>query len=120
MDERSQSSCLYWTSAYLYRHGPLYDRVEHTLYTLKTRDEVSRLVNEFASYVPTEWVIDYLRDCLGADKVEEMPGEKIRVLFFDRELTNIKVNTQEFLRTFEKDVDEYCRAKGVTLYKGEG
>ena len=106
--------------AYLYRPSALYDRVEDVLEMMKTRDEEVRLVGEFTSHVPTEWVIDYLRGRLGADKVQEMAGGKIRVLFFDRELTNIKVNTREFLRTFEKDVDEYCRAKGVTLYKGEG
>ena len=119
MVDRNQAAFIGFP-AYLYRPRPLYKRVQDTLYTLKTRDEVARLVDEFISHVPMEWVIDYLRDCLGADKVQEMPGGKIRVLFYDRELTNIKVNTREFLRTFEKEVDEYCRAKGVTLYKGEG
>ncbi|MGF7088749.1 hypothetical protein JOD24_002598 [Kroppenstedtia sanguinis] len=105
--------------AYLYRPRPLYERVEHTLYTLKTKDEVARLVKEFHTHVPTEWVIAYLRDRLGADAVQEMADGKIRVRFYDRVLTRSKVNTREFLRTFEKDVDQFCREKGVTLYKGE-
>ncbi len=98
---------------------PLYERVEHTLYMSETRDEVARLVQEFKTHVPTEWVIDYLQDRLGADAVQEMADGKIRVRFYDRELTRSKVNTREFLRTFEKDVDRFCREKGVKLYKGE-
>ena len=105
--------------AYLYRPRPLYERVEDSLYTLKTKDEVARLVEEFEAHVPTEWVIDYLQDRLGADAVQEMVDGKIRVRFYDRELTRSKVNTREFLRTFEKDVDRFCQEKGVTLYKGE-
>ena len=105
--------------AYLYRPRPLYERVEDSLYTLKTKDEVARLVEEFEAHVPTEWVIDYLQDRLGADAVQEMVDGKIRVRFYDRELTRSKVNTREFLCTFEKDVDQFCREKGVTLYKGE-
>ncbi len=104
---------------YLYRPRPLYERVEHTLYTPKTKDEVVRLVEEFKADVPTEWVIDYLQDRLGADAVQEMADSKVRVRFYDRELTKSKVNTREFLRTFEEDVDQFCREKGVTLYKGE-
>ncbi|MFD1428612.1 hypothetical protein [Kroppenstedtia sanguinis] len=104
---------------YLYRPRPLYERVEHTLYTLKTKDEVARLVEEFETHVPLEWVMDYLQDRLGADAVQEMADGKIRVRFYDRELTQSKVNTREFLRTFEEDVDQFCQEKGVTLYKGE-
>ncbi|MFD1428555.1 hypothetical protein JOD24_003122 [Kroppenstedtia sanguinis] len=105
--------------AYLYRPRPLYERVEDSLYTLKTKDEVARLVEEFEAHVPTEWVIDYLQDRLGADAVQEMADGKVRVRFYDRELTRSKVNTREFLCTFEKDVDRFCQEKGVTLYKGE-
>ncbi|MFD1397252.1 hypothetical protein ACFQ49_14790 [Kroppenstedtia eburnea] len=104
--------------AYLYRPRPLYERVEDSLYTLKTKDEVARLVQEFETHVPTEWVIDYLQHRLGADAVQEMADGKVRVRFYDRELTRSKVNTREFLCTFEKDVDQFCREKGVTLYKG--
>ena len=53
--------------AYLYRPRPLYKRVEDTLYTLETKDEVARLVKEFHTHVPTEWVIDYLQNRLGED-----------------------------------------------------
>ncbi len=105
--------------AYLYRPRPLYERVENTLYTPKTKDEVARLVEEFEAHVPSEWVIDYVRERLGADAAQEMADGKIRVRFYDRELTQSKVNTREFLRTFEEDVDRFCLEKGVTLYKGE-
>ncbi|EGK08145.1 hypothetical protein [Kroppenstedtia eburnea] len=105
--------------AYLYRPRPLYERVEDSLYTLKTKDEVTRLVEEFHTYVPMEWVIDYLQDHLGADAVQVMADGKVRVLFYDRELTKSKVDTREFLNNFEADVDRFCREKGVTLYKGE-
>lgn len=105
--------------AYLYRPEPLYKRVENTFYTLDTREEVSRLVEEFEAHVPREWVIDYLQDRLGAESVREMEGGKIRVLFYDRELTKSKVgNTRKFLRTFERHVDEYLLQKGIRLYKG--
>jgi len=40
------------------------------------------------------------------------------VLFYDRELTKSKVKTHEFLRTFERHVDEYLLQKGIRLYKG--
>ncbi len=106
--------------AYLYRPRPLYERVEHTLYMSETRDEVARLVEEFETHVPTEWVIDYLLDRLEEDAVQEMADGKVRVRFYDRELTRSKVNTREFLCTFEEDVDQFCREKGVALYKGEG
>ena len=106
--------------AYLYRPRPLYERVEDSLYTLKTKDEVTRLVEEFKAHVPLEWVMDYLQDRLGADAVQEITDGKIRVRFYDRELTRSKVNTREFLCTFEKDVDQFCREKGVTLYKDKG
>lgn len=39
-------------------------------------------------------MIDYLQDRVVADKVEEMTDRKIGVLFYDWELTNIKVNTR--------------------------
>ncbi|GAA5344024.1 hypothetical protein [Planifilum fimeticola] len=105
--------------AYLYRPESLYDRVEEGLYTLDAKEEVIRLVEEFESHVPREWVIDYLQDRLGAESVQEMEGGKIRVLFYDRELTKNKVgNTRKFLRTFERHVDEYLLQKGIRLYKG--
>ena len=105
--------------AYLYRPEPLYERVEDPVYTKKTRDEVSRQVEEFEAHVPQEWVIDYLQDRLGAESVQEMEGGKIRVLFYDRELTKNKVGkTRKFLRTFERHVDEYLLQKGIRLYKG--
>jgi hypothetical protein len=105
--------------AYLYRPEPLYERVEDTLYTDETKDEVTRLVEEFDTHVPREWVIDYLQDRLGAESVREMEDGKIRVLFYDRELTKNKVgNTRKFLRTFERHVDEYLLQKGIRLYKG--
>ena len=96
----------------------LYEKVEDILYTHKVRDEVSRLVEEFEAHVPREWVIDYLQDSLGAESVQEMEDGKIRVLFYDRELTKSKVKTEEFLRTFERHVDEYLLQKGIRLYKG--
>jgi hypothetical protein len=105
--------------SYLYRPKRLYEKVEDILYTHKVRDEVSRLVEEFESHVPREWVIDYLQDRLGAESVQEMEGGKIRVLFYDRELMKNKVgNTRKFLRTFERHVDEYLLQKGIRLYKG--
>ncbi|MFS8612639.1 MAG: hypothetical protein FWJ68_14055 [Planifilum fulgidum] len=105
--------------AYLYRPEPLYERVEDTVETKKTKEEVIRLVEEFESHVPREWVIDYLQDRLGAESVQEMEGGKIRVLFYDRELMKNKVgNTRKFLRTFERHVDEYLLQKGIRLYKG--
>jgi hypothetical protein len=107
--------------AYLYRPEPLYERVEGGLYTLDAKEEVTRLVEEFEAHVPREWVIDYLQDRLGAESVQEMEGGKIRVLFYDRELTKNKVgNTRKFLRTFERHVDEYLLQKGIRLYKGRG
>ncbi|PRX42795.1 hypothetical protein CLV97_101286 [Planifilum fimeticola] len=106
--------------AYLYRPESLYDRVEEGLYTLDAKEEVIRLVEEFESHVPREWVIDYLQDRLGAESVQEMEDGKIRVLFYDRELTKNKVgNTRKFLRTFERHVDEYLLQKGIRLYKGD-
>ena len=104
--------------AYLYRPEPLYERVEDTVETKKTKEEVIRLVEEFEAHVPREWVIDYLQDRLGAESVQEMEDGKIRVLFYDRELTKSKVKTEEFLRTFERHVDEYLLQKGIRLYKG--
>jgi hypothetical protein len=104
--------------AYLYRPDPLYERVEDPLDIYETKDEVTRLVEEFEAHVPRDWVIDYLQDRLGAESVQEMGDGKIRVLFFDRELTKSKVNTEEFLRTFERHVDEYLLQKGIRLYKG--
>jgi hypothetical protein len=105
--------------AYLYRPEPLYERVEDTVETKKTKEEVIRLVEEFEAHVPREWVIDYLQDRLGAESVQEMEDGKIRVLFYDRELTKNKVgNTRKFLRTFERHVDEYLLQKGIRLYKG--
>ncbi|PRX42801.1 hypothetical protein CLV97_101292 [Planifilum fimeticola] len=104
--------------AYLYRPESLYDRVEYPIYTMDTKEEVSRLVEEFEAHVPRDWVIDYLQDRLGAESVQEMEDGKIRVLFYDRELTKSKVKTEEFLRTFERHVDEYLLQKGIRLYKG--
>ncbi|MFO7296580.1 MAG: hypothetical protein C0P72_011245 [Clostridia bacterium] len=104
--------------AYLYRPESLYDRVEYPIYTMDTKEEVSRLVEEFEAHVPRDWVIDYLQDRLGAESVQEMEDGKIRVLFYDRELTKSKVKTHEFLRTFERHVDEYLLQKGIRLYKG--
>ncbi len=105
--------------AYLYRPESLYDRVEYPIYTMDTKEEVFRLVEEFEAHVPREWVIDYLQDRLGAESVQEMEGGKIRVLFYDRELMKNKVgNTRKFLRTFERHVDEYLLQKGIRLYKG--
>ena len=106
--------------AYLYRPEPLYERVEDTLYTTDMKADVSRLVEEFEAHVPREWVIDYLQDRLGAESVQEMEDGKIRVLFYDRELTKNKVGkTRKFLRTFERHVDEYLLQKGIRLYKGD-
>jgi len=106
--------------AYLYRPEPLYERVEDTLYTTDMKADVSRLVEEFEAHVPREWVIDYLQDRLGAESVQEMEDGKIRVLFYDRELTKNKVgNTRKFLRAFERHVDEYLLQKGIRLYKGD-
>ncbi len=105
--------------AYLYRPKSLYERVEGELYTNETKEEVIRLVGEFETHVPREWVIDYLQDRLGAESVQEMEGGKIRVLFYDRELMKNKVgNTRKFLRTYERHVDEYLLQKGIRLYKG--
>ncbi|PRX42799.1 hypothetical protein CLV97_101290 [Planifilum fimeticola] len=105
--------------AYLYRPEPLYERVEDPVETKKTKEEVIRLVEEFEAHVPRDWVIDYLQDRLGAEAVQEMEGGKIRVLFYDRELTKNKVgNTRKFLRAFERHVDEYLLQKGIRLYKG--
>jgi len=73
--------------AYLYRPKPLYDQVYDTLYTLKTKNEVERLVQQFERYVPSELVMDFLNQRLGAEAVREMGNGKIRVLFYDRELT---------------------------------
>ncbi|MFC4076156.1 hypothetical protein [Salinithrix halophila] len=105
--------------AYLYRPRPLYEQVEDTLCTMKTQDEVARLVNEFEANVPTDWVIDYLKNRLGVDAVQKMADGKLLILFYDGELTKSKVNTREFLRTFERDVDSFLLEKGVRLYKGE-
>ena len=108
--------------AYLYRPEPLYERVEGGLYTLDAKEnkiEVTRLVEEFEAHVPREWVIDYLQDRLGAEAVQEMEGGEIQVLFYDRELMKNKVGkTRKFLRTFERNVDEYLLQKGIRLYKG--
>src|SRR5690606_5457359 len=94
---------------------------EDTLYTTDMKADVSRLVEEFEAHVPREWVIDYLQDRLGAESVQEMEDGKIRVLFYDRELTKNKVgNTRKFLRAFERHVDEYLLQKGIRLYKGRG
>ena len=83
--------------------------------------DVSRLVEEFEAHVPREWVIDYLQDRLGAESVQEMEDGKIRVLFYDRELTKNKVgNTPEIPPPFERHVDEYLLQKGIRLYKGRG
>ena len=87
---------------------------------MDAKEEVTRLVEEFEAHVPRDWVIDYLQDRLGAESVQEMEDGKIRVLFYDRELTKNKVGkTAEFLRTFERHVDEYLLQKGIRLYKGD-
>jgi hypothetical protein len=102
--------------AYLYRPKPLYDRVYHTLYTLKTKNEVEELVQQFDQHVPSDLVVEFLNKRLGAEAVQEMGNGKIRVLFYNRELTNLKVDPHEVLAALKDYVDEYCQQKGVTLY----
>ncbi|MBN2908811.1 hypothetical protein JQC72_04645 [Polycladomyces sp. WAk] len=102
--------------AYLYRPKPLYDRVYDTLYTLKTKNEVEKLVQQFERYVPSELVMDFLNQRLGAEAVREMGNGKIRVLFYNRELTRLKADPKKVLSELKNHVDNYCRQKGVTLY----
>ncbi|PTQ53573.1 MAG: hypothetical protein HSCHL_1750 [Hydrogenibacillus schlegelii] len=101
--------------AFLYRPRKLYDRVQVTAETLKTKEEVLSLVKRFEEHVPREWVLGYLRRRLGEEAVEELDEKKIVVKFYDGTITKEKVRGWHIIQAFTKDVDAYLAERGLKL-----
>ncbi|WP_141201691.1 hypothetical protein [Paludifilum halophilum] len=102
--------------AFLYRPSKLFDRVQHSLYILKTKDEVLSLVDRFHRQIPAELVTHFLRERLDYDSVQEMGDNKILVRFYDRELTKLKADPRVVLKDLGEHINRYCAEKGVKLY----